>query len=400
MADLATTEATIKIALQSNRRLQSEVLRQIQRLAKKKAENRNLASRISEQLASTWESIDELQTPAPPLDPSREILDELIANEKKSPEQTTTTSNVDEKEQTTLLIRQQSKAISVARRRIAKKWRCDPYRKWTRRFFVDPDGEIPRSNDDVEKRRLLEQGKTFHHTYSAWSTNEVEILRSIVVEQMNQGSVGNINTTSLNNGVTLGSIDFEQVAGLLNERMGTATGSPKSRSAAECSTKYLNNCGNSSAFSKEESLRLLKLVHLQQNPSWGEVALALGTNRTPWQCMSSYQTKLSRGQPTIWTPAQDELILKYAAAMGPQWDFGGGPAAQMASRLLPDKDPKQILTRAHTSLVNPNFVRDIWSDEEDRKLVLCMKIYRDETSAAIKAAVSKQCHLSSHLSLY
>jgi len=35
-------------------------------------------------------------------------------------------------------------------------------------------------------------------------------------------------------------------------------------------------------------------------------------------------------------------------------------------------------------LVNPNFVQQHWSDEEERKLVLCMKVYREDDSSLVR----------------
>jgi hypothetical protein len=140
-------------------------------------------------------------------------------------------------------------------------------------------------------------------------------------------------------------------------------------------------------FTKDESMKILEQVHLHNGkPPWHDVAILL--NRTAWQCLLAYQTELTNSRSSPWTREEDEVLLKYVAAMGPQWVLTLGSAADLCAHVLPNRSPKQILARANTTLVNPNFTHGIWSDEEERKLVLCMKVYRDTSNPITRAAVS------------
>jgi hypothetical protein len=190
------------------------------------------------------------------------------------------------------------------------------------------------------------------------------------------------------------SLDFAQVAHTLEERTKKVDKAKcptaRPRSADDCRLKYTETRRKDPPFAKEESLRILEQVHLHNGkPQWQDVATSL--NHTPWQCLLAYQTKLTNSRSSPWTRSEDEVLLKYVAAMGPQWVLTLGSAADLCAQVLPNRSPKQVLARANTTLVNPNFIHDVWSDEEERELVLCMKVYRDTPNPIMRAAVSVVC---------
>jgi hypothetical protein len=355
----ATTVQSLEVALQSNLQLQAEVARRLQNLARRKAENRRLASRIQAQMVDTWDEIDVLRTPPPPLEPKVRAKPRTQNN--------------------------QVVGMTGVMKKYTAKWNHDPFRKWTRRFFVDPDGSVPAPNEDMIKRRRLEEGKFFYHTCPPWSNKEIETLLAITTEILAKKK-DNDNADS-------SCLDFAQVARTLEERTKSVDRlkcpTTRPRSADDCRLKYAEMRRENPPFTKDELMKILEQVHLHNgNPPWQDVATLLNRTATAWQCLLAYQTKLTSSRSSPWTREEDEVLLKYVAAMGPQWVLTLGSAADLSAHVLPNRTPKQILARANTTLVNPNLTHGIWSDEEERKLVLCMKVYRDTPNPIMRAAVS------------
>lgn len=80
---------------------------------------------------------------------------------------------------------------------------------------------------------------------------------------------------------------------------------------------------------------------------------------------------------TVWTFQEDELVLKYLAAAGPQTviDSKNSLMQNAMLLLLCRKSKKQLFTRVNQSLLNPNMTKSDWNDYEERRLPICMKIY-------------------------
>ena len=350
---------SIESAIECNLRLQTELARRLSVIAEKKAANRRLASRVTSQVVSTWNELDCLKTPPD----STFVKKKTGKKRRKAPEEPS------------------SDSAETKKKYAGKKWKFDPYRKWTRRFFVDPEGSIPEPNDDVIKRRKLEEGKFFIHTCPPWSKKEEQTLVSIVTNMMKECKK------------SFEDLEFDQVATVLEERMKTVDKNRpttvKPRSGVECRLKYADAI-KKNPFTKAQSIKILEQVHLHNGaPSWPEVAA--GVDRSAWECLTTYMTKLSSSRCQPFTPAEDELLLKIVAAAGPQFVLNTGVAADLAARFFPDRSPKQVLSRLNGSLVNPNFAREVWSDEEERRLVLLMKVYRDTQFPITGAVVSLSC---------
>jgi hypothetical protein len=98
---------------------------------------------------------------------------------------------------------------------------------------------------------------------------------------------------------------------------------------------------------------------------------------TPYQCMVHYKTKLRPQPDGSFTSEEDELLLRYVAAMGPQFMWGYPQIADLASRIFPYKASRRIYERTHWSQWHPLSKDTMWMKEEEMKLVLAMKIYSD-----------------------
>jgi hypothetical protein len=343
---------SLEVALQANRKLQTEVARQLQKIASQKAENRRMAAQLTERLVQCWGHKDARQTP-------------IISSEGPSP-----------KEALELYKNEKDELLKGGwNKSRCGKFKYDPIRRWSRQFFVDPLGSTPKPNQDTEKRRQLENGTFFIHTSPPWSTKQAQVLRECIEELASR----NISFHE--------DVNFENVATMMQERSKEDDSLlilPKS--AKEGRLFYEHSMKRTRPFTKEESLKILEYTHVSNSDTdWEAVAASL-QNRTPWECFTHFTVKLRHIENSVWTIEQDEILLKYLAAMGPQFVLDQGGAGHIASRLLPDKTAKHVLGRANASLLNPNLDRDYWTELEEKKLTLCMKIYQNAEPSALNKA--------------
>jgi hypothetical protein len=251
------------------------------------------------------------------------------------------------------------------------------YRQWKLNFFIGKDRSKPEPNLDVVRRRMLENQTFLHHLQPPWSAKETKALEAVVKEVE--------STTASSTAET----DYTRVAELLNERLGRPADSIlKPRTPLECKILYTHTQRKVLPFSKEESRNIFEKVHLRDGyPDWQAIAASLPNDRTAWECLVAYQTKLCPAvQQQAWTPAEDQLLLMYVAAAGPQFVIDGDAMVHFAPRLLPGRSRKQILARVNQCILNPNLHRDAWSEEEERRLAICMKVYCDTPNDLYRVA--------------
>ena len=85
---------------------------------------------------------------------------------------------------------------------------------------------------------------------------------------------------------------------------------------------------------------------------------------------------------------ENQMLFKLLVVKGPHFLFNKTTANEFCVSYFLDKCAKQAIERARNSLWNPNFVHHPWSQDEERKLALSMKIHKDEISPLNMAAVS------------
>lgn len=223
--------------------------------------------------------------------------------------------------------------ITVKRRQT---FRYDPNRKWTLAFWTDPTGSSPEENEDTKKRRTLE---------------------------------------------------------------------PLVTTAGAAPTKAANT--KTRPFSKEESNFIVEQQQQQQqDPDWHEIATRLN-DRTAFECLQHYhrmqkkKKKKTATTPEITPSTQSEevvdaTLLHYLALQGPQfvWDL---PSSAHSSGLIGGGkySHKQLRIKANTTqTVNPNYtttaaaaatttasstsLKNFWELDDQRKLVLAMKVYSSD----------------------
>lgn len=384
-------------AMEANRHLQNQLLFQIKRIRKLKRDNRRQATYLSQS-----------------------IVRYFYHHERKigTPIHSNTVSD--------------GKRWKPKRK---KTWTFHIDRSWSRRFFVDPDSSTPELNPDVSCRREYEGGISCMDIrgWQAWSKIELDLLQECaeIVREAQQDISSKVKDASVNtmndqisstclNDISDLDIDFKKVAELMNEKLLTLKKDTKKkikhfsretdnheltssvynpRTPIDCRNKFLCVASpfiNHKPFTKAESLKIIGLMHkFGGNPSWNDVACALQTNRTPFQCFRFGQQCLKTtpfikqsmtksSNPSVWTQHDDELLLKYTAALGPQHITESCHSNLIHSKFFPHISPHEINLRIRSSLVNPNYRFAMWTENEERLLALSMKVFREDESPLIK----------------
>jgi hypothetical protein len=325
-------------ALESNRKLQASIRRELEVSASLKAENREKASRTTQQLAS------------------------ILVVHQSSPEE-----------------------------QLPRKLQCNPYRETTDRFFVDKKGSQPEPNPDTLRRRSIEQTTFLCHLQPPWSDKEAKKLAAIVekhLESTSRDKSGD-EDDGINSNKGLDNVDFEQVAVQLRDGSNRKGASIVARTAEECRIQHERINHKPSPMTKEESLYIVEMVHdakqKNESPNWKDIAASL-KKRTAWDCLVAYQTKIEPIQPEPWTLEEDELLLTYVSAGGPQFVLDKNTVQRIISDVLPHKTRNQIFTRINQTLLNPKLKHDAWTHDEERRLAILMKMYRDTPDDIYRAS--------------
>jgi hypothetical protein len=262
--------------------------------------------------------------------------------------------------------------------------------QWTRRFFVDADGNVPLPNEDSKRRVELEKDKDFIHQSPLWSKQEIshfyQFIHNLLHKEVQEEECDESTTVTPPENETKkevdGVIDFEAVAAAMNEKFPTTH-----RTVDECRVKYQPN---RTAFTKQESLNVLKQHHAHLNNTTDvatpfELSLP-DTNRTKWQAFQALHSgALASDKKIPWTVQQDKVLFQTVAASGPQHVMDQHFAHSLSGVL--QKHPKAILQRTTTSLLNPSFDNQQWSDTDERRLCLLMKVYRHSQYPFVSVAV-------------
>jgi Myb-like DNA-binding domain len=302
---------------------------------------------------------------------------------------------------------------------------ADLKRKWNRRFFYDSKSRIrePSSNPDTVQRRAIESRYFWHHLQPPWSKKENEALLAAVAECCGSKDSTSTDSTMPDDHVESASIDidFTRVAQTLSGPR-KKKDQTKARTKQECQIQCELLQKKKSPFTKSElkiiSQRVSSVNECLTPMLWEEIATELSTHsqtRTAHDCLVAYHaivkspsttSVLSTVPSSAWTVLEDELLLKFLAAAGPQMVVDSRNAllqGTLLQQLLPNKSKKQLFTRIQQSLLNPNLHRREWSPTEERRLAILMKLYHintDRTMSSESASVwrsdlflaSTHCH--------
>jgi len=406
-----SSELTIHIekSLQMNRKIQSEIILKLQQIAHLKQLNRNRYIKVSTSLDKYYKRSTKCKCVA--------VDSSLSSSETKDNHDD---NDDDDDDNGARNSSRRKKKIVVKRCEIksAKGWGYDENRKWTRRFFLDPNGSTPEENEDTIIRRkwegdLIGEGS---YRYNPWTKQELDLLKKCVEEvrhqQQEEIQVASDNESVKRVQVKDVGIDFHKVFDLIKEKLSQtklssqqikkiqsnsysssdksgSDGTIQLRRWSDYRNKYLFAVSpsiNNTPFTRDESLKILELFHQNNgNPLWDEVALSLNTSRTPFQCFKHARTSLN-SKVTTFNAYEDELLLKIIAASGPQYVLDQHTATLLSQRFFPHLSKRQILHRSNVSLLNPNYRNERWSEDEERMLVLGMRAFSDDDCAVTKVA--------------
>lgn len=126
---------------------------------------------------------------------------------------------------------------------------------------------------------------------------------------------------------------------------------------------------NHESWSLTEDKKLLYTVQNRGLSNWIEIADALGTNRTPFQCLLRFQRSLNASIiKNEWTPPEDEELRNAVAEYGDSnW--------QLVASTLEGRTGTQCSNRWKKSL-NPMRERvGKWAPDEDKRLKIAVKLF-------------------------
>ncbi|TYH98359.1 hypothetical protein ES332_A12G304700v1 [Gossypium tomentosum] len=141
----------------------------------------------------------------------------------------------------------------------------------------------------------------------------------------------------------------------------------KGRSGAECETRWLNHEDpliNRNPWTAEEDKNILLIVQEMGIDNWFDIAVSLGSNRTPFQCLARYQRSLN---PCIlkreWTEEEDDQ-LRIAVEVFGESDW------QSVASTLKGRTGTQCSNRWKKSLHPTRQRVGRWTRDEDK----CLKV--------------------------
>lgn len=352
--------SSISVALETNVSLQSELQRLLLKIKCKKAQNRREASRVMMYCQNEHDHSLRLFS-------SSTTSDNTYAS-------ITDVNNSGKRNSSALVAIDNSEASKVAIECIPRKklkLACISNTKEMRRFFMDKDGSTPEyivwgvGKDNVTRQpatvifgsnNQLHDVATAEETpkmswnkakRSAWKGNSFEEISIKIV-----GTPSRLVDSAEKRHVPIFSFADPKIAG-------------KKFTNRECSFIM-------SMIRKEGGDRQMPI-------DWHNFAVKHCekiNQQSPWRCFCLFRSSLQ--SPLPWSTDDDELLLKYLAAHGPQYLLQRDCAVQTCRNLFPNRSTKQVILRAHSSLINPNYVQNSWDTNEKRKLALLVRAYSDE----------------------
>ncbi|KAF0905587.1 hypothetical protein E2562_007380 [Oryza meyeriana var. granulata] len=245
----------------------------------------------------------------------------------------------------------------------------------------------PADNPHVSKYKMVLKQFPMSLQKHLWSDVEKEKLAKGIKQQYQEALI----LDSMNNGSSTGDFSAVDLAYALTNTAGNFEVTPESlravlplinwdkiaamylpgRSGAECASRWLN-CDdpliNHNAWTAREEKRLLLTVQQQGMNNWINIAVALGTHRTPFQCLARYQRSLNhRILNKDWAKEEDLQLRAAVNTFGTNW--------QLVSASMDGRTGNQCSNRWRKTL-NPDRSRvGRWSLDEDKRLMVAVKLF-------------------------
>ncbi|CAH9136483.1 unnamed protein product [Cuscuta epithymum] len=164
------------------------------------------------------------------------------------------------------------------------------------------------------------------------------------------------------------------------------------RTGSECQTRWLNfedpliNKG-SWAYNNPEEKNLLHIIQQKGLNNWIDIAISLGTNRTPFQCLARYQRSLNASIiKSKWTEEEDNKLRAAVEVFGESnW--------QAVAALVEERTGNQCSNRWIKSL-NPARKRvGQWTANEDKCLKVAVMLFGNKSWKKVAQYVPGRTHV-------
>ncbi|KAJ6677063.1 SNRNA-ACTIVATING PROTEIN COMPLEX SUBUNIT 4 [Salix viminalis] len=144
------------------------------------------------------------------------------------------------------------------------------------------------------------------------------------------------------------------------------------RSGAECKARWLNFEDlliNQSPWTIKEDKNLLLIVQEKGVTNWFDIAVSLGTNRTPFQCLSRFQRSLNaRILKREWTKEEDAQLRAAVETYGERdWQFVASTLEGRAGTQCSNRWKKTL----HPAIRRVGR----WTLDEDKRLKVAVKLF-------------------------
>ncbi|KDR18290.1 snRNA-activating protein complex subunit 4 [Zootermopsis nevadensis] len=145
-------------------------------------------------------------------------------------------------------------------------------------------------------------------------------------------------------------------------------------SAEECRAmwhNYLHPMIRKSKWTKDEDDKLKELVVKYENQNWDAIAQELGTQRSAYQCMFQYQTRLNDSlRRSKWTKEEDDYLKETVE----RCRFGSYIPWSKVTYFMTGRSKSQVFNR-WTYSINPSIKRGRFTKEEDMLVVAAVRRY-------------------------
>ncbi|XP_040382205.1 uncharacterized protein LOC102706862 isoform X2 [Oryza brachyantha] len=266
----------------------------------------------------------------------------------------------------------------------------------------------PADNPHVSKYKMALKQFPMSLQKQPWSDAEKDKLAKGIKQQYQEALI----LDSMNNGSSTGDFSAVDMAYALTNTAGNFEMTPESlrsvlplinwdkiaamylpgRSGAECESRWLN-CDdpliNHNAWTAREEKRLLLTVQQQGMNNWINIAVALGTHRTPFQCLAHYQRSLNHCiLNKDWSKEEDLQLQAAVNTFGTNW--------QLVSASMDGRTGNQCSNRWRKTL-NPERSRvGRWSLDEDKRLMVAVKLFEsaswNKIAQFIPGRTQSQCN--------